>query len=47
MKKLKIVKKYLKENLYKKFIMFSITSFTSLIFMIKNAAGKLQFCVNF
>ncbi len=45
--KLQKVKKYLNENLFKKFIISSKASYFSLILFILKASEDLQFCVNY
>ncbi len=45
-KKLKIVKKYLKNNLKKSFIIVSKSSFASSIMFVKKTNESLRFCVN-
>ncbi len=45
--KLQKIKKYLKENLKKKFITFSKAFYASLILFIKKKDDNLRFCVNY
>ncbi len=45
--KLQKIKKYLKENLKKKFIILSKASFASLILFVKKKDDSLCFCVNY
>ena len=45
--KLKAVKKYLEENLYKGFIESSQVSFTALILFIQKGNDALQFCIDY
>ncbi len=45
--KLQKVKKYLNENLFKEFIIFSKASYFSLILFILKANEDLQFCVDY
>ncbi len=45
--KLQKIKKYLEENLKKKFITFSKASFTSSILFIEKKDDSLRFCVNY
>jgi len=45
--KLQKIKKYLEENLKKKFITFSKASFASLILFIEKKDDSLCFCVNY
>ncbi len=45
--KLQKVKKYLNENLFKEFIIFSKASYFSLVLFILKANKDLRFCVNY
>ncbi len=45
--KLQKIKKYLKENLKKKFIILSKASFASLILFVKKKDNNLCFCINY
>jgi hypothetical protein len=46
-KKLFIIKEYLLENLYKRFIVPSSFSFASLILFVAKLNSSLRFCVNY
>ncbi len=45
--KLQKIKKYLEENLKKKFIIFSKALFASLILFVEKKDDNFRFCVNY